>query len=219
MRFANRAEAGQILAEELKQYQEQPDTVVLGLARGGVPVAFEVAKALGLPFDVFILRKLGVPGHEELAFGAIATGGVHVVDEETIDAVGLSPADMHRALTLARQEMERRERRYRKDRHPVSVKGKTVILVDDGMATGSSMRAAIAALRKMQAARIVVAVPVAPPRTCERLRSEADEVVCVYAPEAFYAVGAFYADFGQVSDEELEELLRHGRLMPDGKVA
>lgn len=219
MRFANRAEAGQILAEELKQYQEQPDTVVLGLARGGVPVAFEVAKALGLPFDVFILRKLGVPGHEELAFGAIATGGVHVVDEETIDAVGLSPADMHRALTLARQEMERRERRYRKDRHPVNVKGMTVILVDDGMATGSSMRAAIAALRKMQAARIVVAVPVAPPRTCERLRREADEVVCVYAPEAFYAVGAFYADFGQVSDEELEELLRHGRLMPDGKVA
>lgn len=219
MRFANRAEAGQILAEELKQYQEQPDTVVLGLARGGVPVAFEVAKALGLPFDVFILHKLGVPGHEELAFGAIATGGVHVLDEETIDAVGLSPADMHRALTLARQEMDRRERRYRKDRHPVSVKGKTVILVDDGIATGSSMRAAIAALRKMQAARIVVAVPVAPPGTCERLRREVDEVVCVYAPEAFYAVGAFYADFGQVSDDEVEELLRHGRLMPDGKVA
>lgn len=219
MRFANRAEAGQILAEELKQYQEQPDTVVLGLARGGVPVAFEVAKALGLPFDVFILRKLGVPGHEELAFGAIATGGVHVLDEETIDAVGLSPADMHRALTLARQEMDRRERRYRKDRHPVSVKGKTVILVDDGIATGSSMRAAIAALRKMQAARIVVAVPVAPSGTCERLRREVDEVVCVYAPEAFYAVGAFYADFGQVSDDEVEELLRHGRLMPDGKVA
>jgi putative phosphoribosyl transferase len=219
MRFANRAEAGQILAEELKQYQYQPDTVVLGLARGGVPVALEVAKALGLPFDVFILRKLGVPGHEELAFGAIATGGVHVLDEETIDAVGLSPADMHRALTLARQEMERRERRYRKDRHPVNVKGKTVILVDDGIATGSSMRAAIAALRKMQAARIVVAVPVAPPRTCERLRREADEVVCVYAPEAFYAVGAFYDDFGQVSDEEVEELLRRGSLMPDGKVA
>lgn len=219
MRFANRAEAGQILAEELKRYQEAPDTVVLGLARGGVPVALEVAKALGLPFDVFILRKLGVPGHEELAFGAIATGGVHVLDEETIDAVGLSPADMHRALTLARQEMERRERRYRKDRHPVNVKGKTIILVDDGIATGSSMRAAIAALRKMQAARIVVAVPVAPPRTCERLRREAEEVVCVYAPEAFYAVGAFYDDFGQVSDEEVEELLRRGSLMPDGKVA
>jgi putative phosphoribosyl transferase len=219
MRFANRKQAGQILAAHLLHYKGRPDVVVLGLARGGVPVAFELASALQAPLDVFVLRKLGVPGHEELAFGAIATGGVHVLDQEVIDAVGLSPAQMHHALTQARRELERRERFYRHDRHPLNLKGKTVILVDDGIATGSSMRAAIAALRKMQSARIVVAVPVAPFTTCQRLKREADEVVCAYAPESFYAVGAFYDDFSQVTDEEVMELLQNASPIENGKVA
>jgi len=216
MTFANRQEAGRMLAERLSSYRGRRDVVVLGLARGGVPVAFEVAKALGAPLDVFILRKLGVPGHEELAFGAIATGGVHVLEAQTIDAVGLSAGQMQRAIAAAQQEMERRERLYRKNRAPVEVKGKTAILIDDGIATGSSIRAGIAALRKMEAARIVIAVPVAPRVTCLRLEKEADEVVCLHAPEAFYAVGAFYADFSEVSDAEVEDLLREASLTTDG---
>lgn len=219
MRFANREEAGRLLAEQLAGYKGRHDVVVLGLARGGISVAFEVAKALEVPLDVFILRKLGVPGHEELAFGAIASGGVHVLDEETIDAVGLSPIQMHRALTEAKHELERRERVYRSEKSALKIKGKTVILVDDGIATGSSMRAAIAALRKMSAGRIVVAVPVAPLTTYRQLHEEADEMVCTYAPEIFYAVGAFYDDFSQVTDEEVNELLQRASLSTNGKVA
>lgn len=205
--FANRREAGRLLAERLTSYRDLPDLLVLGMARGGVPVAFEIAQALGARLDIFILRKLGVPGHEELAFGAIATGGAQVLDEPTINALGLSPAQIHDVLTQARQEMERRERRYRKDRSPLDAAGKTAMLVDDGVATGSSVRAGISALRKMRAARIVVAVPVAPLITLRLLQSEADEAVCLSAPEAFRAVGGFYADFSQVSDEEVENLL------------
>lgn len=219
MRFADREEAGQVLAEQLGKYKFQDDVIVLGLARGGVPVAFEVARALEAPLDVFIVRKLGVPGHEELAFGAIASGGVDFLDQETIDAVGLSPTEIQQALTVARHEMELRERIYRQERHSVDVEGKTVILVDDGIATGSSMRAAIFALRKMRADRVVVAVPVAPPMTCQRLQNDADEVVCVYAHDPFYAVGAFYNDFSQVNDEEVVELLRRAALTPNGKIA
>ena len=207
MRFANREEAGRLLAQQLEHYKGRHDVVVLGLVRGGVPIAFEVAKALQAPLDVFILRKLGVPGHEELAFGAIASGGIHVLDQETINAVGLSPIEMNQALTQAREEMERREWLYRKDMTPVKVAGKIAILVDDGIATGSSMRAAVAALRKMKAERIVVAVPVAPLSTYRRLRNEADDVVCSHTPESFYAVGAFYDDFSQVTDEEVIRLL------------
>jgi putative phosphoribosyl transferase len=219
MRFANRAEAGRMLAEQLAAYKGQHDVVVLGLARGGVPVAFEVAKSLCAPLDVFILRKLGVPGHEELAFGAIASGGVHVLDQDTIDTVGLSPIEMHQTLSQAQQEMARRERLYHGERPRLNVQGKTVILVDDGIATGSSMRAAIAALRQMQAARVVVAVPVAPLTTCQRLHRDADEVACVHAPENFYAVGAFYEDFSQVTDSEVVELLRHASFARNGRVA
>ena len=219
MRFANREEAGRLLAEQLAHYKNQPNTVVVGLARGGLPVAFEVAKALHAPLDVFTVRKLGVPGHEELAFGAIASGGIHVVDRETIDAVGLSPQEMHQALTQARHELERRERLYRSDRPALKLKNKTVIVVDDGIATGSSMSAAIEALRRMGAARTVIAVPVAPLATCERLRNEADEVVCSYAPESFYAVGAFYDGFSQVTDGEVKELLHDASLLSEGKVA
>lgn len=219
MRFANREEAGRLLAQELANYKDRHNVVVLGLARGGLPVALEVAKALHVPLDVMILRKLGVPGHEELAFGAIASGGIHIIDQEVVDAVGLSPVEMHQALTHARQELDRRERLYRADRPPLKLKGKTVILVDDGIATGSSMRAAIAALRKADAARIVVAVPVAPENTCHRLRREADEVICTYTPENFFAVGAFYNDFSQVTDDEVAEILRQSSLGPDGKVA
>jgi putative phosphoribosyl transferase len=207
MRFANREEAGRLLAQQLEHYKDRHDVVVLGLVRGGVPIAFEVAKALHAPLDVFILRKLGVPGHEELAFGAIASGGVHVLDQETIDAAGLSPFEIGEALTQAQQEMERREGLYRSDSSSLKLTGKTAILVDDGIATGSSMRAAIAALRKMKAERIVIAVPVAPLSTYRQLRCEADDVVCSHTPESFYAVGAFYDDFSQVTDEEVIRLL------------
>jgi len=219
MRFANREEAGRLLAEQLEFYKGRHDVVVLGLARGGVPIGFEVAKALHAPLDVFILRKLGVPGQEELAFGAIASGGVHVLDQEIIDTVGLSPLEIHQALTQSRQEMEQRERSYRRDNSPLKVTGKTAILVDDGVATGSSMRAAIAALRKMKAERIVVAVPVAPLATYRQLRKEADDVVCCHTPESFYAVGAFYDDFSQVTGEEVMDLLRRASLPTSGKVA
>ena len=219
MRFANREEAGRMLAEQLGTYRGRHDVVVFGLARGGVPVAFEVAKALHAPLDVFILRKLGVPGHEELAFGAIASGEVRVLDQDTIDAVRLSPMEMHQTLAQARQEMDRRERLYHGERPPLNVQGKTVILADDGIATGSSMRAAIAALRQMQAARVVVAVPVAPLTTCQRLQKDADEVACVHAPENFHSVGAFYEDFSQVTDSEVVELMQHASFARNGKVA
>jgi putative phosphoribosyl transferase len=154
------------------------------------------------------VRKLGVPGHEELALGAVASGGVHIVDQETIDALGLSLSEMHHVLAGARQELERYERLYRRGRPPLELKGKTTILVDDGVATGSSMRAAIAALRKVEVDRIVVGVPVAPSATRRRLHNEADDVVCLHTSDSFYAVGAFYEDFSQVTDEEVSELLR-----------
>ena len=219
MRFANREQAGRFLAKRLTGYEGRHDVVVFGLARGGVPVAFEVAKSLGVPLDVFLLRKLGVPGHEELAFGAVASGGVHVLDQETIDAVGLSPAEMQETLTNALKELARQERIYQAQRAPLDPQGKTVILIDDGIATGSSMRAAIAAFHQRQAARVVVAVPVAPLITCQRLQKQAGELACVYAPETFYAVGAFYSDFSQVTDGQVVELLRRGSLETNGKVA
>jgi len=219
MTFANRADAGRLLAQALAGYKGEKNVVVLGLARGGLPVACEVAAALKASLDVFIIRKLGVPGHEELAFGALASGGTEILDHDTIDAVGLSLVQMREVVAQAQHEIERRERLYRGESRHVNVMGKTVILVDDGIATGSSIRAAIKALRKMKAARIVVAVPVAPPETCWKLQSEADDIVCLYAPEAFYAVGAFYEDFSQVTDEEVIDLLRRASRLPDGKVA
>ena len=207
MIFANRTEAGQELALRLRTYANRDDVIVLGAPRGGIPVAFEIAKYLGVPLDVFVLRKLGVPGREELAFGAIASGGVRILDRDTVEGLGITGLDIERVTRAEKQELERREQSYRGGRPPQNVSGLIVILVDDGIATGSSMRAAIRALRQMKPARIVLAVPVAPPSTCSQLQFEVDELVCLEMPEPFYGVGRFYDDFTQVSDEEVIELL------------
>jgi putative phosphoribosyl transferase len=205
--FRDRADAGQKLLSRLRAYAGRSDLLVLGLPRGGIPVAYEVARGLGAPLDVFVVRKLGVPGQEELAMGAIATGGVRVVNRDVVRALGI-PADvLDRVAQEEARELERRERSYRGERPEPRVKGRTVILVDDGLATGSTMRAAVAALRQQDPARIVVAVPVAAPSTCEELRREVDEVVCHETPEPFMAVGRFYDDFSQTTDEEVRELL------------
>jgi putative phosphoribosyl transferase len=207
MLFTNRTEAGQELARHLSKYANRPDVIILGVPRGGVTVAFEVATALGVPLDVFVLRKLGVPGHEELAFGAIGSGGVRVLNPDVIEGLGLSQLDIELVTSAEKQELKRRERAYRGGRSPLDVRGLTVILVDDGIATGSSIRAAIRSLRQMNPARIVVATPVAPASTCNRLRLDVDELVSVETPERFWGVGQFYYDFSQVSDEEVNELL------------
>ena len=206
-RFQDRRDAGRLLAADLADYATRPDVRVLALPRGGVPVAFEVARELDAPLDVFVVRKLGVPWHEEYAMGAIASGGVVLLNEEVVRAAGVSDADVARVLQAEREELERRERRYRGSRPPPDVAGNTVILVDDGLATGSTMLVAVAALRQEHPARIVVAVPVAAPETCDALRKVADEVVCSTTPEPFLAVGLWYADFSQTSDEEVHELL------------
>jgi len=205
--FEDRADAGRRLASRLGAYRNRKDVVVLGIPRGGVPVAFEVAAALDAPLDVFVSRKLGVPGQEELAFGAVASGGVRILDREITEAVGISDAEVERITANVRKEVERREKVYRGGRQPLMVQGQTVILVDDGIATGSSMRAAIGALRQMKPVRLVVAVPVAPLSTCNRLRREVDELICVQTPEDFYAIGQFYEGFSQVADEEVTRLL------------
>lgn len=208
MVFADRVDAGHRLAGKLGAYAKRKDVIVLGIPRGGVPVAFEIAKSLDAPLDVFLSRKLGVPGQEELAFGAVATGGVRVLDREIIDAVGLREKEIEQITEKVKKELERRERVYRGARLPLNLAGRTVLLIDDGIATGSSMRAAIRALRELKPASIVVAVPVAPLSTCNRLRMEVDELVCVHTPELFYAIGQFYEDFSQVTDEEVRDLLQ-----------
>ncbi len=205
--FVDRRDAGEKLADKLKDYENRPDVLVLALPRGGVPVAYEVATALGAPLDVFLVRKLGVPGYEELAMGAIATGGVSVLNEDVTMSIGLSDSAIKEVRDREQKELERREQLYRGNRSPLDVHGRTVILIDDGLATGSSMRAAIAALRKMSPAKIVVAVPVAAPETCEIIRNEVDEIVCALTPEPFLAVGAWYSDFSQTTDDEVRELL------------
>jgi predicted phosphoribosyltransferase len=207
MLFRDRADAGRQLAAQLTRYANCPDVFVLALPRGGVPVAFEVAQALDAPLDIFLVRKLGVPGHEELAMGAIATGGIRVLNNEVVYGLGI-PEDVL-ATVAAREEHElrRRERLYRGDRPAPEVAGRIVILVDDGLATGSTMRAAVAALRRRQPGRIVVAVPVGSSVTCAELEAEADEVVCAHTPERFYAVGIWYADFAQTTDAEVRDLL------------
>ena len=206
--YLDRTDAGLKLAERLSKYRDRNDVLVLGLPRGGVPVAYEVAKALHAPLDVYLVRKLGVPGHEELAMGAIATGGVMTLNREVIDELGILD-EVLRAVALREwQELARRESLYRGDRPPPEVAGKTVILADDGLATGSTMRAAIAALKKQAPARIVVAVPVAAAQTCAQLGSEVDEVVCPHTPDQFYAVGLWYRDFSPTSDEQVRNLLQ-----------
>ena len=209
--YRDRADAGVALAGLLGRYAGRDDVLVLGLPRGGVPVAYQVARALSAPLDVFLVRKLGVPGREELAMGAIASGGVRVVNRQLIDALGIPGAMVQRTVEAEALELERRERAYREDRPAPQVAGKVVLLVDDGLATGSTMRAAIAAVRRLDPARLVVAVPTAPAATCQELREEADEVVCASTPPRFRAVGLSYREFPQVSDEEVRQLLRRAR--------
>jgi predicted phosphoribosyltransferase len=214
MRFRDREEAGELLGRELaRHFTKRDDLLVLALPRGGVPVGYGVARALDAPLDVFIVRKLGVPGHEELAMGAIASGGVRVLNREVLDSMPLSQAMIDAVAAREQQELERRESEYRGARPPVDVKDKTVIVVDDGLATGSTMRAAVAALRRMEPRRIVVAVPVAAESTCREFRAEgvADDVVCLRTPEPFQAVGLWYSDFTQTSDDEVHELLARGQ--------
>jgi predicted phosphoribosyltransferase len=212
--YRDRREAGRYLAAKLADYAGRPDMLVLALPRGGVPVAYEVARALNVPLDVFLVRKLGVPGREELAMGAIASGGVRLLNEDVVRALRIPPDVIDQVTATERAELERREREYRGDRPAPDVRGKTVILIDDGLATGASMRVAVAALRQRHPARLVVAVPIAAPSTCDEFRNEVDEVICARTPDPFYAVGLWYEDFSQTTDEEVRDLLRragHGR--------
>jgi predicted phosphoribosyltransferase len=207
MLFRDRADAGRQLADELVAYAGRPDVLVLALPRGGVPVAYEVARALHVPLDVFLVRKLGVPGHAELAMGALATGGVRVLNEEVVHGLRIPDEVIDEVAAEEQRELERREAAYRGDRPPLEVRGKTVILVDDGLATGASMRAAVAALRQRQPAQVVVAVPVAAPETCAEFRAEVDDIVCAHTPRPFHAVGLWYEDFAQTTDGEVHALL------------
>jgi len=207
MQYRDRAEAGQRLAEQLTAYANRPDVVVLALPRGGVPVAFAVAQVLNAPLDVFLVRKLGVPGHEELAMGAIAAGGVRVLNEEVVRLLRIPEAVIGTVAAQEQQELERRARHYRDGRPALDVRGRTIILVDDGLATGATMRAAVAALRQQQPAHIVITVPVAARSTCDELRAEGEDIVCGAMPEPFYAVGLWYEDFSQTSDAEVRDLL------------
>jgi putative phosphoribosyl transferase len=210
-RFHDRRDAGRRLAGELRDYENRDDVVVLGLPRGGVPVAYEVALALHAPLDVFVVRKLGLPWQEELAMGAIASGGVRVLDHELIEVAHVSPADVERVTAMERAELARREQQYRDGRPFPPLDDKTAILVDDGLATGASMRAAVSALRQERPARIVVAVPVAAPAACEAFRHLADDVVCAETPEPFYGVGLWYEDFTPTSDDEVRDLIEHAK--------
>jgi len=205
--YRDRSDAGHVLATQLTAYANRSDVLVLALPRGGVPVAYEVAKALHAPLDVFIVRKLGVPGHEELAMGAIATGGVCVLNEDVVQMLHIPDRVIEAVIAKEQQELERREHLYRDDRPPPDVRDCTIILIDDGLATGATMRAAIKALRQQHPARLVVAVPVAAPPTCEELGAQVDEIICAKTPEPFYGVGYWYEDFSQTTDEEVHALL------------
>ncbi len=205
--FRDRSEAGRRLAEQLSEYAGRTDLVVLGLPRGGVAVAYEVAKALDAPLDVFVVRKLGVPGHEELAMGAIASGGVRVINEDVVRMLGISPQVIEHVAVKEQQELERRERVYRGNSPPLELGRRQVILIDDGLATGATMRAAVAAARRKRPMGITVAVPVGAPEACAALESEVDRLVCLATPEPFVAIGVWYADFGQLSDAEVRALL------------
>jgi predicted phosphoribosyltransferase len=206
--FRDRRDAGRHLAANLADYAGRSDVLVLALPRGGVPVAFEVVQALGAPLDVFLVRKLGAPGQEELAIGAIASGGVRWFNEDVVRALRITPEVIEEVTATALEELQRREREYRGNRPAPDVSGKTVILIDDGLATGASMRVAVAALRQRHPARLVVAVPIASPVACDELAQEVDEVICARTPEPFYAVGLWYEDFSQTTDEEVRDLLR-----------
>lgn len=211
MIYRNRSDAGQYLATKLLQYKGREDVLVLALPRGGVPVAFEVAQALQVSMDIFLVRKLGVPGHEELAMGAIATGGVRVLNEDTVNYLGIPPDVIDSIAEMELKELKRREIAYRGNRPEPKVQGKTVILIDDGLATGSTIRAAAQALRGQDPARIIVAVPVSAPQTCDEYRMGVDEIVCAVTPKRFLGVGRWYHDFSQTTDEEVRDLLELAR--------
>jgi len=219
MIFQDRKDGGRQLAARLTNYADRPDVLVLALPRGGVPVAFEVAKHLAAPLDIFLVRKLGVPGQEELAMGAIASGGVRVLNENVVRTLGIPDHVVDMVAAEEEREVERREREYRDGRPPVDVSGRTVILVDDGLATGSSMRVAALALRKKNPARIIVAVPAASPATCAEFEPEVDQVICAVTPEPFWAVGQWYRDFSQTTDEEVHDLLKRAANLPVPKAA
>ncbi len=206
-RFRDRREAGRRLAEHLTAYRGRTDVVALALPRGGVPVAYEVAMSLRAPLDVFMVRKLGVPGHEELAMGAIASGGVRVLNDQVVANLELSEQDVEAVTVAEERVLEQRERAYRGDRPPLEVAGRTVMLIDDGLATGATMRAGLAALRLRRPAALVAAAPIGSPQTCQLLEQDADEVVCALTPETFMAVGMWYEDFSQTTDEEVRKLL------------
>jgi putative phosphoribosyl transferase len=214
--FLNRREAGRVLASYLTQYSGRDDVIVLALPRGGVPVGFEVAQRLGIPLDVFLVRKLGVPGREELAMGAIASGGVRVLNQQVVRMLRISPRDIDEVAQLEQAELERREREYRGDRALPELRGKIGMLVDDGLATGATMRAAAKALRRLGPAKVVVAVPAAAPETCEEFRHEVDEIICAQTPEPFYAVGVWYVDFSPTSDQEVRDLLARAQRSESG---
>src|SRR5437773_3943193 len=205
--FANRTEAGRLLAEKLVNYAGRADVIVLGLPRGGVPVAFEVAQRLGALLDVFIVRKLGVPGFEELAAGAIASGGVRVLNQDVVRAIPHAEEAIEAVTARETTELQRREQIYREERPAPELRDRIAILVDDGLATGATMRAAVKALRQRGVAKIVVAVPVGPPDTCREIEEQADETICLSTPPFFQAVGQYYEDFSQTSDEDVRELL------------
>lgn len=209
--FTDRRDAGRQLAAKLGHYRGRQDVIVLGLPRGGVPVAYEIARALRAPLDVFLVRKLGVPGHAELALGAIASGGVRVLNDDVIEWYGLTERTIEQVAAEEQEELSRRERAYRRDRAPLDLRGRTVVLVDDGLATGSTMKAAVKAVRTLAPARVVVAVPVGASDTCRDLEALADEVVCAHMPEPFSAVGLWYRDFAQTTDDEVRGLLEKGR--------
>lgn len=206
-RFRDRTEAGQLLARALDEYTGRDDVIILALPRGGVPVGYEIARRLRVPLDVFLVRKLGVPWHRELAMGALASGGVQVLNDEVVRGYGIAPHVISAVAAAEQEELDRRAREYRGDRAFLSLEGRTVILVDDGVATGSTMRAAVAAVRKQHPASIIVAVPVAASQTCRELQHEVDRIVCLRTPDAFSAVGVWYEDFSQTSDDEVRTLL------------
>lgn len=214
MIFKNREDAGRQLARRLSAYANRDDVIALGIPRGGVPVAFEIAQALNVPMDIFLSRKLGVPGQEELAFGAIAAGDGRFLDKEVIRATGISKWQIERITEKVQDTLNQRAELYRGDRTPPKVEDRTVILVDDGIATGASIYAAINALQQMKPAKLVVGVPVAPPEICAWLRAVVDQLICLYEPEQFYSVGQFYERFSQVADEDVIDLLQRARRPP-----